>query len=132
MDAMYREHILDHYQNPRNYGTLDEPVTIRREEYNPLCGDRLTFELRVVDGRVDAVRFHGHGCAISQASASMLSEAIEGRTVDEVKGLTRDAVLDMLGIPISAVRRKCALLALKTIKAGVYGTPAWTDDDDDR
>lgn len=128
---MYREHILDHYQNPRNYGALDEPVTIRREEYNPLCGDRLTVEMRVVDDKVDAIRFHGHGCAISQAAMSMLSEEIVGKDLEEVKQLTKEDVLEMLGIPISPVRLKCALLSLKAVKAGVYGVPEWHDEDEE-
>lgn len=131
MDAMYREHILDHSQNPRNYGTLEEPVSIRREEYNPLCGDRLTVEVRVEDDKVTAVRFHGHGCAISQAAMSMLSEAMVGKTVDEVKQIGKEDLLDMLGIPISPVRLKCALLSLKAVKAGVYGVPEWTEDEDE-
>ena len=131
MDAMYREHILDHSQNPRNYGTLEEPVSIRREEYNPLCGDRLTVEMRVEGDTVTAVRFHGHGCAISQAAMSMLSEAMVGKTVDEVKQLSKEDLLDMLGIPISPVRLKCALLSLKAVKAGVYGVPEWAEDEDE-
>lgn len=131
MDAMYREHILDHSQNPRNYGTLEEPVSIRREEYNPLCGDRLTVEVRVEDDKVTAVRFHGHGCAISQAAMSMLSEAMVGKTVDEVKQIGKEDLLDMLGIPISPVRLKCALLSLKAVKAGLYGVPDWTEDEDE-
>jgi len=131
VDAMYREHILDHSQNPRNYGTLEEPVSIRREEYNPLCGDRLTVEVRVEDDKVTAVRFHGHGCAISQAAMSMLSEAMVGKTVDEVKQIGKEDLLDMLGIPISPVRLKCALLSLKAVKAGVYGVPEWTEDEDE-
>ena len=133
MDAlsMYQENILDHYHNPRNHGTLDEPVSIRREEYNPLCGDRLTIEMRVEDDRVTAVRFHGHGCAISQAAMSMLTEAIEGKTLDEVKQISKDDLLEMLGIPISPVRLKCALLSLKAVKAGVYGVPEWTEDEDE-
>ena len=133
MDAMsmYQEQILDHYQNPRNHGTLDEPVTIRREEYNPLCGDRLVLEMRVVDDKVEAVRFRGHGCAISQAAMSMLSEEIVGKSVDELKQLQKQDVLDLLGIPLSPARLKCALLSLKAVKAGVYGVPQYDIDDDD-
>ncbi|MCW5851703.1 MAG: iron-sulfur cluster assembly scaffold protein [Anaerolineae bacterium] len=133
MDAMsmYQEQILDHYQNPRNHGTLDEPVTIRREEYNPLCGDRLVLEMRVVDDKVEAVRFRGHGCAISQAAMSMLSEEIVGKSVDELKQLQKQDVLDLLGIPLSPARLKCALLSLKAVKAGVYGVPQYDIDEDD-
>ena len=128
---MYQEQILDHYQNPRNHGTLDEPVTIRREEYNPLCGDRLVLEMRVVDDKVEAVRFRGHGCAISQAAMSMLSEEIVGKRVDELKQLQKQDVLDLLGIPLSPARLKCALLSLKAVKAGVYGVPQYDIDEDD-
>ena len=128
---MYQEQILDHYQNPRNHGTLDEPVTIRREEYNPLCGDRLVLEMRVVDDKVEAVRFRGHGCAISQAAMSMLSEEIVGKSVDELKQLQKQDVLDLLGIPLSPARLKCALLSLKAVKAGVYGVPQYDIDEDD-
>ena len=133
MDAMsmYQEQILDHYQNPRNHGTLDEPVTIRREEYNPLCGDRLVLEMRLVDDKVEAVRFRGHGCAISQAAMSMLSEEIVGKSVDELKQLQKQDVLDLLGIPLSPARLKCALLSLKAVKAGVYGVPQYDIDEDD-
>ena len=128
---MYQEQILDHYQNPRNHGTLDEPVTIRREEYNPLCGDRLVLEMRLVDDKVEAVRFRGHGCAISQAAMSMLSEEIVGKSVDELKQLQKQDVLDLLGIPLSPARLKCALLSLKAVKAGVYGVPQYDIDEDD-
>ncbi len=128
---MYQEQILDHYQNPRNHGALDEPVTIRREEYNPLCGDRLVLEMRLVDDKVEAVRFRGHGCAISQAAMSMLSEEIVGKSVDELKQLQKQDVLDLLGIPLSPARLKCALLSLKAVKAGVYGVPQYDIDDDD-
>ena len=128
---MYQEQILDHYQNPRNHGTLDEPVTIRREEYNPLCGDRLVLEMRLVDDKVEAVRFRGHGCAISQAAMSMLSEEIVGKSVDELKQLQKQDVLDLLGIPLSPARLKCALLSLKAVKAGVYGVPQYDIDEDE-
>ena len=128
---MYQEQILDHYQNPRNHGTLDEPVTIRREEYNPLCGDRLVLEMRLVDDKVEAVRFRGHGCAISQAAMSMLSEEIVGKSVDELKQLQKQDVLDLLGRLLSPARLKCALLSLKAVKAGVYGVPQYDIDEDE-
>ena len=110
----YREYILDHYRNPRNYGTLTNP-TAHAEDSNPLCGDQLAMDL-VVDGdRVSEVRFKGRGCAISQASASMLSEMIEGKTVKEVVQLGKDDVLEALGISISPARTKCAFLALRVL-----------------
>lgn len=130
MYDLYREHILDHYQNPRNYGELEDP-DISHEEYNPLCGDRLVIQLKIKDDRVAEVKFHGEGCAISQASASMLTELIEGKSLDEVKALTKEDVLDLLGIPISPVRLKCALLSLKALKAGVYGIPDWDFEEEE-
>jgi nitrogen fixation protein NifU and related proteins len=129
MDDLFRENILDHYKHPRNHGTLDHP-DITYEDANPLCGDRIRMDLNVKDGRIDAVRFSGVGCSISQAAASMLCEAVEGRTLDEVKKLSRDDVLEMLGIELGPVRLKCGMLALKTLKAGVYGIHQWPDEDE--
>jgi nitrogen fixation protein NifU and related proteins len=130
MDQLYQQNILDHYKNPRNFGVLED-ADITHEEYNPLCGDRLTIQLKVgPDDRVEEVRFHGHGCAISQASASMLTEMVEGKTLDEVKAIGKDDILDALGIPIGPVRLKCALLSLKALKAGVYGIDLAEDEDE--
>jgi nitrogen fixation protein NifU and related proteins len=125
-ENLYREIILDHYRNPRNKGILD-PADYTYEDTNPLCGDEVRIDLRVKDGSVDEVRFSGRGCAISQASASMLTELIEGQPLDEVKALTKDDLLEELGVPISPARMKCALLPLKVLKAGIYGVPQ--DDD---
>lgn len=130
MEDLYREVILDHYQNPRNYGTL-EPADISHQEDNPVCGDQIRLDLRLKDGRVSEVRFSGHGCAISQASASMLTEAIQGKTLEEIKSLSKDDVLNMLGIPLGPVRIKCALLSLKVLKAGVYGIHDWPDEEEE-
>jgi nitrogen fixation NifU-like protein len=121
-ENLYREIILDHYRNPRNKGTLD-PADYSYEDTNPLCGDEVRIDLRVKDGLVDEVRFSGRGCAISQASASMLTELVEGQPLDEVKALTKDDLLEELGVPISPARMKCALLPLKVLKAGIYGVP---------
>ena len=121
MDDMYREVILDHYKNPRNHGTLD-PHDYSFEDDNPLCGDRIRIDVRVGDdNKVKEVAFSGQGCAISQASASMLTEHIIGKSLDEVKLLSKDDILEMLGIELGPVRLKCALLSLKVLKAGVYG-----------
>ena len=134
MDDYYREYILDHYRNPRNYGTLTNP-TAHAEDSNPLCGDQLAMDL-VVDGdRVSEVRFKGRGCAISQASASMLSEMIEGKTVKEVVQLGKDDVLEALGISISPARTKCAFLALRVLHrslalAGLEKPPTSDDDEE--
>jgi nitrogen fixation NifU-like protein len=110
----YREYILDHYRNPRNYGTLEHP-SAHAEDSNPLCGDQLAIDLLVEGDLVKEVRFKGRGCAISQASASMLSELIEGRPVEEVVKLGKDEVLDALGISISPARTKCAFLSLRVL-----------------
>jgi nitrogen fixation NifU-like protein len=133
MDDMYREVILEHYKHPHNTGTLDAP-DISHEEHNPLCGDRVRIDLQVADGVITDVRFKGRGCAISQASASLLTDELKGKTLDEVRALGKDDVLDLIGIPLdkNPVRIKCALLPLKTLKAGVYEyLGAHLDDDDD-
>ena len=121
MDDLYREQILDRYKHPRMRGTLD-PHDYTYEDDNPLCGDRIRIDLRVGDdGRVAQAAFSGSGCAISQASADLLTEAVVGKSLDEVKSLAKDDILEMLGIELGPVRLKCALLSLKVLKAGVYG-----------
>ncbi|MFZ2487027.1 MAG: SUF system NifU family Fe-S cluster assembly protein [Anaerolineae bacterium] len=120
MDALYREAILDHYRHPRHKGHL-EHADISHFDHNPFCGDEITLELKIVDGIVTDAAFDGRGCAISQASASMMTEEIIGKSLDELKGWTKDDILDLLGIEIGPVRLKCALLPLKALKAGVWG-----------
>ena len=127
-DELYRENILDHYKHPRNQGTLEHP-DVSFEDANPLCGDRLRMDFQILDGRIIAVRFSGQGCSISQASASMLSEKLEGMTLDDAKKISREDVLEMLGIELGPVRLKCALLALKTLKGGVYGLHQWPGEE---
>ena len=128
-DDLFRQNILDHYQNPRNYGTLERP-DISAEDSNPLCGDEIRIDLKVKDGVIEDVRFSGKGCYISRAAASMLTEEIRGKTLEEVKRIGKDDVLEMLGIELGPVRLKCALLALKTLKVGVYGVRGWPGDDE--
>ena len=129
VDDLYRENILEHYKHPRNRGTLEHP-DISYEDANPLCGDRIRMDLQVRDGRIEQIRFSGVGCSISQAAASMLCEAVEGKTLDEAKQISRDDVLEMLGIELGPVRLKCGLLALKTLKAGAYGMHQWPGEDE--
>lgn len=119
IDAMYQENILDHYKNPRNFGKI-ENASVRHHESNPLCGDELDLFLVIDKNRkVADVRFNGRGCAISQASASMLTEQIKGKSIDELKKMTKENILEMLGIPLSPVRLKCALLSLDTLKNSI-------------
>ncbi len=128
MDDLYRELIIDRYKNPHFKGSLD-PHDISFEDDNPLCGDHIRIDLRVDgDNRVSEVAFDGHGCAISQASADLLAEHVLGKTLDEVKLINKQDILDMLGIELGPVRLKCALLSLKVLKAGVYGLGVASDD----
>ncbi|MEN6410930.1 MAG: Fe-S cluster assembly sulfur transfer protein SufU [Anaerolineaceae bacterium] len=128
MDDLYREVILEHYKNPQYRGELD-PHDISFTDENPLCGDHIRIDLRVdQEGRVTEAAFSGHGCAISQASADLLLESVVGKTMDEVKALTKQDILDLLGIELGPVRLKCALLPLKVLKAGAYGVGQEVED----
>jgi nitrogen fixation protein NifU and related proteins len=114
MDDLYRDYILEHYRHPHNFGVLETP-TASYEGANPLCGDRITMMLEVEDGIVKDVAFTGRGCAISQASASLLTDEIKGKPVAEVEKMTPEDVLDLIGVDISPARLKCALLSLDTV-----------------
>jgi nitrogen fixation NifU-like protein len=130
MDDFYREEILEHYTHPHHYGRLAHP-DLSYEDSNPLCGDRVRFDLVVGDGgRVTDVRFSGVGCAISKASASMITDLVLGKTLEEVRELEKDEVLEELGVDLGPVRLKCALLPLKVVKAAAYGLDEAQDDED--
>lgn len=135
MDDLYRENILDHYKHPHNWSPPEDQLAdadLEFHDLNPLCGDELTVKLAVgEDERVQDVRFEGHGCAISQAAASMTSDEIKGMRVSELMELDRSFVLDLLGIDISAQRMKCALLSLKVLKVGAYGLANYDPEEED-
>src|SRR3989344_9081246 len=118
IESMYQENILDNYKNPRNSGTIKN-ASVHHHENNPLCGDELDLYLVINNHKVVDVKINGHGCAISQASASMLSEKIKGKALDELKKITKEGILEMIGIPLSAVRLKCALLSLDKLKNSI-------------
>jgi nitrogen fixation NifU-like protein len=128
MDDLYRELIIDRYKNPQYRGSLN-PHDIAFEDDNPLCGDHIRVELRVdKNGVIQDAAFDGHGCAISQASADLLMESVVGKSVDDVKAMSKDDLLSMLGLELGPVRLKCALLSLKVLKAGVYGLGEASDN----
>ncbi len=128
MDDLYREIIIERYKDPLYRGELN-PHDITFEDENPLCGDHIRIDLRVDEhGTVTEAAFSGHGCAISQASADLLLESVIGKSLDEVRGLGKQDILDLLGIELGPVRLKCALLSLKVLKAGVYGMGEASDD----
>ena len=124
MSDLYREQIIDLYEHPLNYGELD-PNDFTYEEDNPLCGDVIRIDVLLdEEGRISDVRWRGEGCAISQASASLLTEQVKGMTLEEVKEFPKEKLLDLIGVPLSMARVKCALLSLKVLKAGAYGIPS--------
>jgi len=126
MDDLYRDYILEHYRRPHNFGVIED-ATSSFEGSNPLCGDRITMQIGIRDGIVERVGFTGRGCAISQASASLLTDEIKGKPVADVEAFRADDLLDLLGIDISPARLKCAMLSHETLQkalAEAAGTPA--------
>lgn len=129
MDDLYMEHILDHYQDPRNYGTIED-ADLSHEEGNPSCGDQIRIDIKLDGDRIIDIKFSGKGCAISQASTSMLTERLLGVTLEEVRQLSKEDVLELLGIDVGPMRMKCALLPLKVVKVQAYGLGAQLDEEE--
>jgi len=132
MDDLYRDYILEHYKRPKNFGEL-EPHDLSAHDHNPLCGDEMGVHIRVEDGKIADLRFHGQGCAISQATASIISDELKGKTVAEVAGLDRSFIAEEIGIELSPTRLKCGLLSLKVVQGALLGTDEWpsgTPDED--
>lgn len=127
MDSLYREIIIEHHKTPHNFGTLD-PADYTAEDTNPLCGDQIRMDLRVKDNIVTDVAFSGRGCAVSIASASMLTDMIKGMTLDEVRAITKDDLLEEIGIPVSPARIKCATLGLNVLNLSLALKEAHTSD----
>jgi nitrogen fixation protein NifU and related proteins len=122
-DSIYREQIIDLYENPLNFGHLD-PNDFSYEEDNPLCGDVIRIDVRLgANNEIAEISWSGDGCAISQASASLLTEEVKGMSLDEVKKFPKERLLELLGVQLSMLRVKCALLSFKVLKAGAYGLP---------
>jgi nitrogen fixation NifU-like protein len=130
LDDLYRETILEHFRHPRHRGTIENP-DFTFDDSNPLCGDHIRMDVKVENGVIADAKFSGHGCAISQAAADLLCDEVIGKTLEEAKSLSREDVLGLLGIPLGPVRLKCGMLALKTLKAGVYGIDQWPGEDDE-
>jgi nitrogen fixation NifU-like protein len=129
MDSLYKEIVLDHYKNPHNFGTLD-PADYTAEDSNPLCGDQIRMDLRVEDGTVTDVKFTGRGCAVSVASASILTDMVMGRPLDEVREISKEDLLDEIGIPVSPARMKCATLGLTVLNMSLALKEAHSGADD--
>ena len=133
-EDIYKEIILDHYRNPRNKGNIND-AEISAKDYNPVCGDKLTLDIKLENDVVSDIKFDGEGCAISQASASILTEMLMGKTLEDLSKFSKDALLEELGTPsLGPARIKCALLSLKVLKIGTYkylGDELPKDSDDE-
>lgn len=119
LEDLYDDHILDHFECPYHKGHLTSP-SCTHSERNPICGDQLTLELQITDGKVQQAYFNGKGCAISQAAASMLCEHVEGRSVEELRNMPAKEMLDIIQAPLTPSRQKCGLLGFKVLKTMLY------------
>ncbi|MBI2107336.1 iron-sulfur cluster assembly scaffold protein [Candidatus Woesearchaeota archaeon] len=119
MIDLYQEELLDHYKNPRNFGTLSNP-DIEFSDTNPLCGDEVKVTAKIINGKIQEIKFDSRGCAISVAAASKLSELLKNKSLSEIKKMDNKEVLELLGVPISPMRLKCALLSLRALQKGIY------------
>jgi nitrogen fixation NifU-like protein len=124
LSELYSHRLLDHYRDPRNRGPLDQP-DLAAEEYNPLCGDRVSIQLRLREGRIVEAGFTGRGCALCLGAASMLTETIKGRSLEELEGLGKDEVLAEVGSDVPPARLKCALLPWMAFRHAAYGEVEW-------
>ena len=117
-DGIYRENIIDHYKNPHNKGLIKN-ADIKFTENNPLCGDVITITIKISGKKIEDIKFEGRGCAISQSAASMMTDELKGKALEEASGFTREKVIGMLGIEIGPVRTKCAVLGMVAMKEGI-------------
>lgn len=130
VDPLMMDVLLDHYRHPHNFGALPG-ADIVHAEGNPSCGDQMEIAVKTQDGIIEDIKFQGKGCIISQAAASILTDLMKGEPIERVRDFTRDDMLENIGIPIGPMRLKCALLALKVLKSGVYGQATWPGEDED-
>ena len=128
-EEIFQEAIMDNYRNPKNFGKLDNPE-IKFKDSNPACADIIEIQIKTKDNKINEIKFSGGGCAISMASASMLTESVKGKNLKEIKRLSREDIISMLNIPLSGIRTKCAMLPLKVLKFGVYEYLGSKYDDD--
>ena len=117
-EEVYKENIIDHFKNPRNYGEIIE-AEIKHSELNSICGDMIRLFVKLEDGKISDVKFKGNGCAISMASTSMMTDVLKGKTLEEVKKLSQEDIFEMLGIKLGIVRMKCGLLCLNALTNGI-------------
>ena len=129
-DPLLMDILLDHYKNPRNYGELQD-ADIKHGEGNPSCGDQIEILAKTNNGIIEDIRFRGKGCIISQSAASILTDMVKGEPLDRIREITKEEMLENLMIPIGPMRLKCALLALKVLKAGVYGQAQWPHEEEE-